>query len=64
VHQRPQHNPDAYLNNDLKQQLKNRPKPDSREELVDIAPSVMRSLQRRPARIRSYFKAKHVRYAA
>ena len=60
----PQHNPDEYLNNDLKQQLKNRPKPDSQEELVDAASSVMRSLQRRPARIRSYFQAEQVRYAA
>lgn len=60
----PQHNPDEYLNNDVKQQLKNRPKPDSREALVETASSVMRSLQRRPARIRSYFQAKDVRYAA
>ena len=60
----PQHNPDEYLNNDVKQQLKNRLKPDSREALVETASSVMRSLQRRPARIRSYFQAKDVRYAA
>jgi transposase len=60
----PEHNPDEYLNNDLKQQLKNLPKPDSRDQLVDNASSVLRSLQRRPARIRAYFNAEHVRYAA
>ncbi len=60
----PEHNPDEYLNNDLKQQMKNRPKPDSREALVATTSSVMRSLQRRPARIRAYFHADDVRYAA
>ena len=60
----PEHNPDEYLHSDVKLQLQNQPKPDSREELVSMASSVMRSLQRRPARIRSYFQARHVRYAA
>lgn len=60
----PEHNPDEYLNNDLKQQLKNQPKPDTREELVQATSSVLRSLQKRPHRIRSYFHAPHVRYAA
>lgn len=60
----PEHNPDEYLNNDLKQQLRNLPKPDSRDELVEASSSVMRSLQRRPHRIRAYFQAEHVRYAA
>lgn len=60
----PEHNPDEYLHNDVKLQLQNQPKPDSREALLSMASSVMRSLQRRPARIRSYFQAKHVRYAA
>ena len=60
----PEHNPDEYLNNDLKQQLKNLPRPDSHEELVQSTTSVLRSLQRRPARIRAYFHHKDVRYAA
>jgi hypothetical protein len=55
---------DEYLHNDVKLQLQNQPKPASREALLSMASSVMRSLQRRPARIRSYFQAKHVRYAA
>lgn len=60
----PEHNPDEYLNNDLKQKLKNLPRPDSHEELVQSATSVLRSLQRRPARIKAYFHHKDVRYAA
>lgn len=60
----PEHNPDEYLNNDLKQQLKNLPRPDRQEELAQGAASVLRSLQRRPARIRAYFHHEDVRYAA
>jgi transposase len=60
----PEHNPDEYLNNDLKQQLKNQPKPNTQEDLVKATTSVLRSLQRRPERIRSYFHPQHVRYAA
>ena len=60
----PEHNPDEYLNNDLKQELKNLPRPDTQDELVQGTASVQRSLQRRPARIRAYFHAKDVRYAA
>lgn len=60
----PEHNPDEYLNNDLKQQLKNCPKPDTQEDLVKATTAVLRSLQRRPERIRSYFRPPDVRYAA
>jgi transposase len=60
----PEHNPDEYLNNDAKQQLRNLPRPDTQQALGKAAVSVLRSLQRRPARIRSYFRAEQVRYAA
>jgi transposase len=60
----PEHNPDEYLNNDLKQQLKNLPRPDTQEELVQATSSMLRSLQRRPDRIKAYFRHKDVRYAA
>lgn len=60
----PEHNPDEYLNNDLKQKLKNAPKPDTHEELVQDTTAVLRSLQRRPHSIRAYFHHKSVRYAA
>jgi transposase len=59
-----EHNRDEYLNNDLKQQLKNLPRPDCQEELARGATSVLCSLQRRPARIRAYFHHEDVRYAA
>jgi len=60
----PEHNPDEYLNNDLKQQLKNQPTPDTQEGLVQATTSVLRSLQRQPMRIRAYFNPTEVRYAA
>jgi hypothetical protein len=60
----PERNPDEYLNNDLKQQLKNLPGPNSQGELVQATTSVLRSLQRRPDRVASYFRHKDVRYAA
>ena len=60
----PEHNPDEYLNNDLKQKLKNAPRPDTHEELVQDTTAVLRSLQRRPHSIRAYFHHKDVRYAA
>ena len=60
----PEHNPDEYLNNDLKQQLKNLPRPDTHDDLVQATLSVLRSLQRKPHRIRAYFHHKDVRFAA
>lgn len=60
----PEHNPGEYLNNDLKQQLKSLPMPDTQEDLVQATTSVLRSLQRRQARIRAYFRPPEVRYAA
>ena len=60
----PEHNPDEYLNNDLKQKLRNLPRPDTHEELVRGTTSVLRSLQRQPDRIKAYFRHKDVRYAA
>ena len=60
----PEHNPDEYLNNDLKQTLRQRPQPGSKAELIKRTRSVLRALQRRPARIRSYFTPAPVRYAA
>ncbi len=60
----PEYNPDEYLNNDLKQQIKNKPRPDSREELVSMTASIPNSIQKQPVRVKSYFRAKHMRYAA
>jgi transposase len=60
----PEHNPDEYLNNDLKQKLRNLPRPNSHEELVQGTTSVPRSLQRSPHKIRACFHHADVRYAA
>jgi transposase len=60
----PDHNPTEYLNNDLKQQLRQQPQPDSEGELVERTRSVLRIIQRSPQRIRAYFAPGPVRYAA
>jgi transposase len=60
----PDHNPAEYLNNDLKQKLRRRPQPGSKEELTKSARSVLRAIQRSPRRVRAYFKPEPVRYAA
>jgi hypothetical protein len=57
-------NPDEYLNNDLKQTIKNKPRAKTRDELVAATASILKSIQKRPDRVKSYFNAKHVRYAA
>lgn len=60
----PEHNPDEYLNHALKQALRQKPQPDSKDELVRNARSVLRTIQRSPDRVRAYFAAEPVRYAA
>jgi transposase len=60
----PDHNPDEYLNNDLKQKLRQQPQPTSQDELIKNTRAVLRAIQRSPCRIRAYFKPPAVRYAA
>ena len=60
----PEHNPDEYLNNDLKQTIKKKPRAKTRDDLVAATSSILKSIQKRPDRVKSYFHAKHVRYAA
>jgi transposase len=60
----PDHNPTEYLNNDLKQKLRQQPQPGSKEELIGRTRSVLRAIQRSPERIRAYFTPEPVRYAA
>lgn len=60
----PEHNPSEYLNNDLKQKLRQQPQPDTKEELTRRTRSVLRAVQRSPERVRAYFRPKLVRYAA
>jgi hypothetical protein len=42
----PNHNPTEYLNNDLKQQLRQQPQPNSKEELIKSTRSVLHAIQR------------------
>src|SRR5918993_694922 len=60
----PDHNPTEYLNNDLKQQLRQQPQPGSNEELIGRTRSVLRTIQRSPARVRASLTPEPVRYAA
>ena len=60
----PDHNPDEYLNNDLKQKLRQRPQPGSQDELLKNTRAVLRAIQRSPRRIQGYFRPAAVRYAA
>ena len=52
----PDHNPDEYLNNDLKQKLRQQPQPRSQDELIKNTRAVLRKIHRSPERIRAYFK--------
>ena len=60
----PEHNPSECLNNDLKQALRQKPQPESKDELIGNTRSVLRTIQRSPERVRAYFKPEPVRYAA
>src|SRR5947209_8554306 len=60
----PEHNPDEYLNHALKQALREKPQPGSKDELIRNARSVLRSIQRSPNCVRAYFAADLGRYAA
>jgi hypothetical protein len=60
----PDHNPDEFMHNHLKQGLARRRIPKDRAALKSGLHSHMRSLQRRPAKVRAFFQAPTVRYAA
>ena len=60
----PDHNPSEYLNNELKQKLRQRPQPGSRDDLIRSARSVLRAIQRSSQSVRAHFTPHPVRYAA
>ena len=60
----PDHNRDEFLNGDLKQKLRQKPQPGTKDELVGTTRAVMRAIQKSPNRIKSYFMAEPVKYAA
>lgn len=60
----PELNPDEYLNNDLKLGVAKRAPARTKMDLMKSAKSHLRSLQRRPERVRRFFRHPRVRYAA
>jgi transposase len=60
----PEYNPDEFVNNDVKQAMARKPAPKSKNELKHGLTSYMRGLQRRPDKIKAFFQAPSVRYAA
>ncbi len=60
----PEHNPDEYLNCDLKASLSKKPSPRTQKDLERNLHAHMRMISKSPGRAASYFKAEHIRYAA
>jgi transposase len=60
----PECNPDEFVNNDVKQAMSRKPAPMSKNELKHELTSYMRRLQKRPDKIKAFFQAPSVRYAA
>jgi transposase len=60
----PDRNPDEFLNNDLKQEMARRTTPRSKAAMKAGLSSYMHSLQKRPAKVKAFFQAPSVRYAA
>jgi hypothetical protein len=56
-------NPDEYVNQDIKQQMKKKPAPRSGKELQDGLHSYMKSLQRRKSKVARFFEHEKVKYA-
>ena len=60
----PDLNPDEYLNCDLKAEVGKRPDSRRKGELKRSSLHAMHRIQKQPARVRKYFEAKSIRYAA
>ncbi|MGI9506186.1 MAG: hypothetical protein ACR2RE_24355, partial [Geminicoccaceae bacterium] len=60
----PEHNPDEFLNNDVKQAVARRTAAKSKDALKTNLRSYMRSLQRQSTKVRSFFKTPSTTYAA
>ena len=60
----PELNPDEMLNNDAKSNALGRRRPKDKPEMDADLRSYLRSTQRRPDVVRSFFQERHVRYAA
>jgi transposase len=60
----PDLNPDEFLNQDVKSNALGRQRPATRPEMIEGVRSYLRSTQRQPEIVKSYFQAESVRYAA
>ena len=60
----PECNPDEFVNNDVKQAMARKPAPLSKAEMKQGLTAYMRGLQKRPEKVKSFFEAPSVRYAA
>ena len=60
----PELNPDELLNSDLKQRVTTAAPARTKRALTRTAERSLRSIQKQPQRIQSYFQHKHVNYAA
>lgn len=60
----PDLNPDEFLNLDVKNNALGRQRPATRADMIDGVRSYLRSTQRQPETVKSYFRAESVRYAA
>lgn len=60
----PDLNPDEFLNQDVKSNALGRRRPETRDEMIADLRSYLRSTQRQPEIVKSYFQAEPVRYAA
>ena len=54
----PEHNPDEYLNNDLKQTIKNKPRAKTCDELVAATASILKSIRETPRQGQVIFQRK------
>ena len=59
----PEQNPDEYLNRDLKQSIASKPPARNKNQLKKQVISHMKSIQKLPERVKSYFKNPNVSYA-
>ena len=60
----PELNPDEYLNSDLKANVHRRRRPRDMTTLESNVRSHLRLISSKPQRVRAYFGAKHIKYAA
>jgi transposase len=60
----PELNPDEFLNQDVKSNALGRQRPATRDQMIAGVRSYLRSTQRQPGIVKSYFQAESVRYAA